>query len=123
MWRGLFRIQRSPFKYNSLDILYCYSFLYFMENDVNCWWIRSFLWPLFCLGRLNYKFGKICTSTANKFTEIIQESFLAAKVILGFGNSLRSVRECVRTYDEHRKAVVKSQLIVFATSKVLEPCG
>ena len=82
-----------------------------------------FVAPLFCLGRLNYKLGKICTSTANKFTEIIQESFLAAKVILGFGNSLRSVRECVRTYDEHRKAVVKSQLIVFATSKVLEPCG
>ncbi len=82
-----------------------------------------FVVPLFCLGRVNYKLGKICTSTANKFTEIIQESFLAAKVIMGFGNSLRTVRGCVRIYDEHRKAVVKSRLIVFVTSKVLEPCG
>lgn len=82
-----------------------------------------FVMPLFCLGHLNYKLGKRCTSTANKFTEIIQESFQAAKVILGYGNSFRTVRECVRVFDEHRKAVVKSQILVFATSKVLEPCG
>lgn len=82
-----------------------------------------FVSPLFCLGHLNYKLGKRCTSTSNKFTEIIQESFLAAKVILGYGNSFRTVRECVRTFNEHRKAVVKSQTLVFATSKILEPCG
>jgi ATP-binding cassette subfamily B protein len=82
-----------------------------------------FVTPLFCLGHLNYKLGKRCTSTANKFTEIIQESFLAAKVILGYGNPFRTVRECVRIFDEHRKAVVKSQTFVFATSKVFEPCG
>jgi ABC-type multidrug transport system fused ATPase/permease subunit len=82
-----------------------------------------FVTPLFCLGQLNYKLGKRCTSTSNKFTEIIQESFLAAKVILGYGNSFRTVRECVRAFNEHRKAVVKSQTLVFAISKILEPCG
>jgi ATP-binding cassette subfamily B protein len=79
--------------------------------------------PLLFLGRINYRLGQKNTSTANKMTEVIQESFGLAKVILGYGNQRQSMVELDKAFDQHREVTVKKQALDKVTSKIFEPFG
>ncbi len=77
--------------------------------------------PFVMLRRLSYRFGQEFTSTSNRFNQKLQESFEAAKVILGYGNQRKNVIQIEESFDEHCKAAIKSQLIPFITAKGFEP--
>jgi ATP-binding cassette subfamily B protein len=77
--------------------------------------------PFVMLRRLSYRFGREFTSTSNRFNQKLQESFEAAKVILGYGNQRKNVIQIEESFDEHCKVAIKSQLIPFITAKGFEP--
>jgi ATP-binding cassette subfamily B protein len=72
---------------------------------------------------MNYRLGRQNTSTANQMSTVIQESLGAAKLILGFGNQLRSQAALEGAFDGHREATVKSQTLALATTFGYEPLG
>lgn len=78
-------------------------------------------WPLLMLGKINYRLGRLNTSTANEFTGVIQEGLSLAKVILGFSNQHKSVEALAKAYDAHRRTTVKFQTLAVATSVIHEP--
>jgi len=80
-----------------------------------------FTLPFMMLSRVSYRLGQKNTSTANRFNQNIQESFDAAKVILGYGNQHKNIIQTEESFDDHCKVTVKSQMIPFITTKGLEP--
>lgn len=79
--------------------------------------------PFLLLGKVNYRLGKLNTSTANELEAVIYESLSLAKVILGFGNQGKSVHDLGRAFDAHRRVTLKSQTLRNATPAVYEPLG
>ena len=49
--------------------------------------------PFILLGRMSYRWGKLNTSTANKLSTVVFESFNLIKIILGFGNQRVNVQK------------------------------
>lgn len=82
-----------------------------------------FACPFALLGSVNYRLGKLNTSTANQIGSVIQESFSLAKVILGFGNQRKSTEMLSSAFDAHRKATVKSQTLTAAIPLMYYPLG
>ena len=78
-------------------------------------------WPFLLLGRVNYRLGKLNTSTANEVVAVIQESLSLVKVVLGFGNQYKSVHNLAAAFDAHRNTTLKSQTLGLATPLMYEP--
>lgn len=78
-------------------------------------------WPFLLLGKVNYRLGKLNTSTANEVVAVIQESLGLVKVILGFGNQHKSLHDLERAFEAHRNATLKSQTLGLATPLMYEP--
>ena len=79
--------------------------------------------PLLLLSRINFRFGQKSTSTANKYVEVLQESFGAAKVILGYGNQYKNMEKLDKAFEQHSKAIVGFSTLRNATPKIFEPFG
>lgn len=79
--------------------------------------------PFLLLGKINYRLGKLNTSTGNEFGTVIQESLGMAKVILGYGNQHKSVDLLGKAFDAHRRVTVKSQTLTVITPLMYEPFG
>lgn len=79
--------------------------------------------PFLLLGRMNYRFGKLSTTTANEISRVIHESLISAKIILGFGKQDESVQALSRAYDTHCQATLKSQVLNYSIPLVYYPVG
>lgn len=79
--------------------------------------------PFFLMGRISYKLGTLNTSTANHLNALIHENFTLAKVILGFGNQQKSLKDFGQAFDAHRKVTIKSQVIGLAMALLYRPFG
>lgn len=77
--------------------------------------------PFMMLSKVSYRLGQKNTSTSNMFNQNIQESFDAAKIILGYGNQYKNIIQAEKSFDDHCKVTIKSQMIPFITTKGLEP--
>ena len=67
--------------------------------------------PFLLLNRLSHKFGKLNTSTANINMNVMNETIQAAKIILGFGNRNKAIKENENATDKHISASIKSQVV------------
>ena len=54
---------------------------------------------------------------------VIQENISLVKVVLGFGNQQKSVKDLGAAFDAHQKATIKSQVISLATGILYRPFG
>jgi ATP-binding cassette subfamily B protein len=79
--------------------------------------------PLFLLGPLNYRLGKLNTFTANQYIGIINECLGSIKVILGFGEGAKTLNLIGERFDAHRDVTLKSQTLATATPLIYEPLG
>ncbi|MDA2932867.1 ABC transporter ATP-binding protein/permease [Acidobacteria bacterium AH-259-D05] len=79
--------------------------------------------PFLLLGKVNYRLGKLNTSTSNEVSTVILENLSLAKVILGFGNQDKRIRDLGRTYDAHRRVAHKSLTLQAAMPQMYEPLG
>lgn len=79
--------------------------------------------PLFLLAPISYRLGQKSTSTANRFIELLQESFGAARVILGYGKQHNKITEIDKAFEQHGRVAVKSQTLTEATQVAYEPLG
>ncbi|MFC1646119.1 ABC transporter ATP-binding protein [Candidatus Omnitrophota bacterium] len=79
--------------------------------------------PFHLFGKVNYKFGKLNTATANEMTKAIHEGLSFAKIILGFGNQHKAVETLEEKFDAHRRATVKSQTLNYAIPFSYYPFG
>lgn len=79
--------------------------------------------PLLFFGRKNYTLGQKSTVTANKYMEVLQESFGVAKVILGYGNQRKNMTELNRTFEQHSNAAIEFLTLKNSTAKIFEPFG
>ncbi len=79
--------------------------------------------PFLLLGKVNYRLGRLNTSTANEMGALIQENLSLAKIILGFGRQDKSVRDLEKAFDAHRRVTLKSQTLKMATPLMYEPLG
>ncbi len=80
-----------------------------------------FLFPLFILNNLAYRFGQKDTSTANAITQSFTEIFQAAKIIIGFGNQTKAKSSYENTFNNHINATIKSQTLTAAISIIVHP--
>ena len=80
-----------------------------------------FLYPLFILNNLGYRFGQKNTSTANANTQTFTEIFQAAKLIIGFGNQTKAKNRYENTFNAHVNATIKSQTLTAAISIIVQP--
>jgi ATP-binding cassette subfamily B protein len=79
--------------------------------------------PFLLLARVNYRLGKLNTSTANEMGALIYENLSLAKIILGFGRQDKSVRDLEKAFDAHRRVTVKSQTLNISIPLMYEPLG
>ena len=77
----------------------------------------------FLVPPLAYKLGQMSTRTGNKFQETLQESFGAAKIILGFGNHLQLLKKVDGEFENHIKAGIKKQVLGGSIPRIFEPLG
>ncbi len=70
-----------------------------------------FALPFMMLGKYTYKLGRLNTITGNKMISYINQNLVLAKVILGFGNQLKSINAL--------KSIVKERFLVGLKSQVL----
>ena len=82
-----------------------------------------FVLPLFFLGKLSRKLGKLNTSTSNVFIGVLVESISFAKTILGFGNQHKSIDRLSAAFDVHRAASIKSQILNHSQPIIYFPFG
>ncbi|MBI5124234.1 MAG: ABC transporter ATP-binding protein [Candidatus Omnitrophica bacterium] len=67
--------------------------------------------PFMLLSKTAYQLGKVNTATYNVISSVIQESFVLAKVILGFGNQKRAVSDLSRSFDVNYRASLLCQVM------------
>lgn len=79
--------------------------------------------PFLLLGRVTHRLGSECTMTSNQYTSVIYESFSLAKVILGFANQQKSVRDLSRTFNGYRLAAIKTSTLQNAMPLMFIPFG
>jgi ABC-type multidrug transport system fused ATPase/permease subunit len=82
-----------------------------------------FAFPLLLLSKTGYKLGKMNTLTANESSNVTQESLSTAKIILGFGQQNKSVKNMRTAYKAHVNVTLKSQILSIATPLIYEPFG
>ena len=80
-----------------------------------------FLYPLFILNNIGYRFGQKNTSTANANTQTFTEIFQAAKLIIGFGNQTKAKSRYENTFNAHVNATIKSQTLTAAIAIIVQP--
>ncbi|MFT6069463.1 MAG: ATP-binding cassette subfamily B protein [Bacteriovoracaceae bacterium] len=81
------------------------------------------LLPFFILTKLNYSFGVKNRDTGNKLSSIILEDLGAAKIILGYGEKLKSTLRLDRAYREHADAATKVYGLGTLLNEVSLPLG
>ena len=79
--------------------------------------------PFLLLGKVSYRLGKLNTSTANDLSKVIHEGLSSVKIILGFGNQHKTVKDLDQTYCAHSQASIKSQTLSSAMPLVYYPLG
>lgn len=80
-----------------------------------------FLIPFILLGRISYRLGILNTSTANTLSSVIHESFGLAKIILGFGNQEKAIKNLDKSFEAHRHAALRSQTVTVAIPNLYRP--
>jgi len=80
-----------------------------------------FALPFLFLGKINYRLGRLNTSTANQIGSVVNESFNLAKLILGFGQQPKAVSALYHSFDAHRNVTTKAQVLGFATPLIYQP--
>jgi len=79
--------------------------------------------PLFLLGKLNFRLGKENTETSNALAQVVQESLMYAKIILGFGNQHKAQSKLKHTLARNIEVSLKSETLDVATPYMYEPLG
>lgn len=79
--------------------------------------------PLLLLSKIGYNLGVLNTSTANHLISVINENLSLAKIVLGFGNQKKSVRDLDKAFDAHRRVTVKSQFLNLGMPIFYRPFG
>ena len=79
--------------------------------------------PFIMAGKYSYGLGKLNTATANKMNATIQESLVAAKVILGFSNQKQTFKAIGKAFDAHQQVTVKSQTLLVGIPQIYAPFG
>jgi ATP-binding cassette subfamily B protein len=77
--------------------------------------------PLLYLAKIGYHLGEQSTQTGNRYMEVLQETFSAAKLILGFGNQHKHISEVNKKFYRHRTAVVRAQTLAAGVHALYEP--
>jgi len=67
--------------------------------------------PFLFLGKFSYRFGKKYTSTANLVMSFIQQNMSSAKIVLGFGNQLKSITNLNKLFEKRVSAILYRQLL------------
>jgi len=79
--------------------------------------------PFILLGKLAYRLGILNTSTSNEMTSVIHENFNLAKLIIGFGNQEKSVKNLKKAFNAHRKVTIRSQILNISALILYRPLG
>ena len=72
-------------------------------------------------GKVTYKLGKQNLETANLFSSILQEAFVSAKLILGFGNKDKIIEKIDDAFYRHSRVSIKSQTLSGAIPLMINP--
>ena len=77
--------------------------------------------PFLLLNRASHKFGQLNTSTANHLMNVMNETIQAAKIILGFGNRNKAIKENINALSSHVNVAIKSQIVGSLTNLFFKP--
>lgn len=79
------------------------------------------LLPTFLIDRLSYFMAQKNLDTVNNMQVILQESISAVKIVLGFGNTHRMVKEYKNAFEAHRKISIPFQMVASIINGLFEP--
>lgn len=79
--------------------------------------------PFVLLGKISYRFGRINTQTANETVSVIQESLQYAKIVLGFANREKALKDLAKAFDAHRQSAVKAATVSLFSAQMYVPVG
>ena len=77
--------------------------------------------PFLLLYKKSYKLGLKNTESANSAMGILSEIMGAAKLIIGFGNQVKSKNKFIEAFDLHSQITLKSQTLSTAVPKLFQP--
>jgi len=83
----------------------------------------GFAVPLLLFGKISYRLGEKNTSTGNEFNKVMQECLSSVKIILGYSNQNKVIKDLKRTYHAHTQATIKSQTLSTAIHISYYPLG
>lgn len=77
--------------------------------------------PSVLTDKISYKMGQKNVQTANQIQIVLQESLSSVKVILGFGNAEKTIKNYQDRFLSHKKVTIPFQMISFTLSSIYEP--
>lgn len=81
------------------------------------------LTPFLLLGRYNYYLGKRHTENNNDLFVAVQETFSAAKLIIGYGNQKKSLEKLYKIVPRYLSMIVRFLMVRESTPLVFDPFG
>ena len=82
-----------------------------------------FALPFNLMGRISFGLGQVTTRTANQLGTVINECIASAKIIIGFGTQQSSLARFRRTVNDHVRAALRSQTLVYGLPISYSPFG
>ncbi|MFC1570460.1 ABC transporter ATP-binding protein [Candidatus Omnitrophota bacterium] len=82
-----------------------------------------FVIPFILLGKISYGLGRLNTETSNKVTSVLHEDLSLAKVVLGFGNQAKSIKNLSDSFDAHLRVAIKSLILNIGIPILYSPFG
>lgn len=79
--------------------------------------------PLLLIGPISYRLGKQSTEWSNRFNIVIQESFEAAKIILGYGVHVKQKEIIDTTYGNLNKVCTRFYTLQASIPYLFQPIG
>ena len=79
--------------------------------------------PFALVGKISYRLGSISTTARNKLSLVLNENFTLTKIVIGFANQKKAVKDLLSSFDVYRRAATKSQTISFAIPILYRPLG
>jgi len=82
-----------------------------------------FAGPFALADKVSRRLGQRHVSTSNDMTSVIHESLGAAKLVLGFGNSRKTVLALENAFDAYSQVAVRSMTLSAAVPNLYQPLG
>jgi ABC-type multidrug transport system fused ATPase/permease subunit len=111
---------------NSLQVLIFITVPFYISFNLTIVFILSAILitaPLYFINKKIYPLGKLNTETANKVSDVLQESLSAAKLVLSYSRQKQTTEKYKNSFQDHANISIPFFTYQFAISLLFMPLG